>query len=37
MAKTFRNKSMNNVPPVFEKKEINYSGYIIAKTNCTHF
>ena len=32
MAKTFRkqkeNKSMNNVPPVFEKKEINYSGYI---------
>ena len=22
------NNSMNNVPPVFEKKEINYSGYI---------
>ena len=28
MAKTFRNNSMNNVPPVFEKKGINYSGYI---------
>ncbi len=29
MAKTFRmNKLVNNVPPVFEKKGINYSGYI---------